>query len=43
MNTILIVDDDPNIRKLIRLYLENSSFSVREAADGRLGVGHAYS
>ncbi len=38
MNTILIVDDDPNIRKLIRLYLENSSFSVREAADGRLAL-----
>lgn len=35
MNTILVVDDDAHIRKLIRLYLENSHFEVIEAADGR--------
>ncbi|WP_216828641.1 response regulator transcription factor [Alkalihalobacterium elongatum] len=35
MNTILVVDDDAHIRKLIRLYLENSHFSVIEASDGR--------
>jgi two-component system OmpR family response regulator len=35
MNTILVVDDDPNIRKLIKLYLENSQFSVAEAEDGQ--------
>jgi len=35
MNTILVVDDDPHIRKLMRLYLENSQFSVVEAKDGQ--------
>lgn len=35
MNTILVVDDDPHIRKLIRLYLENSQFTVLEAEDGQ--------
>jgi len=35
MNTILVVDDDPHIRRLIRLYLENSQFSVVEAKDGQ--------
>jgi two-component system, OmpR family, response regulator len=35
MNTILVVDDDPHIRKLIKLYLENSQFTVVEAKDGR--------
>ena len=28
---ILVVDDDPNIRRLERLYLEKENFSVREA------------
>ncbi len=32
---ILVVDDDIHIRKLIRLYLENSQFTVTEACDGR--------
>ncbi|GAE24637.1 two-component system response regulator QseB [Halalkalibacter wakoensis JCM 9140] len=35
MNRILVVDDDSHIRKLIRLYLENSQFSVIEASDGK--------
>ncbi|MFD1775957.1 response regulator transcription factor [Paenibacillus rhizophilus] len=35
MNKILVVDDEPHIRKLIRLYLENSSFDVIEAEDGQ--------
>lgn len=34
MNKILVVDDDPHIRKLIKLYLENSQFTVVEAEDG---------
>lgn len=38
MNTVLIVDDDPHIRKLIRLYLENSSFFVMEASDGKIAL-----
>ncbi|MEK4661241.1 response regulator transcription factor [Priestia sp. FSL H7-0729] len=35
MNTILVVDDDSHIRKLIRIYLEKNQFSVMEAADGQ--------
>jgi two-component system OmpR family response regulator len=35
MSTILVVDDDPHIRKLIKLYLENSQFTVVEAEDGQ--------
>ncbi len=31
---ILVVDDDPNIRRLEQLYLEKENFTVREAADG---------
>lgn len=33
--TILIVDDDPQIRRLCRLTLEETGYSVREASDGR--------
>jgi DNA-binding response OmpR family regulator len=32
--SILVVDDDPNIRKLLRLYLERERYRVHEAADG---------
>ncbi|WP_096272384.1 response regulator transcription factor [Paucisalibacillus globulus] len=35
MNTVLVVDDDAHIRKLIRLYLENSHYQVVEAEDGQ--------
>ncbi|GAK05612.1 DNA-binding response regulator [Geomicrobium sp. JCM 19037] len=34
MTTILVADDDANIRRLIRLYLENDQFRVIEALDG---------
>lgn len=34
MSKILIVDDDPNIRELIRVFLRNEGFDVYEAADG---------
>ncbi|MHB8125329.1 MAG: response regulator transcription factor [Desulfitobacteriaceae bacterium] len=40
MNTILVVDDDPHIRKLIKLYLENSRFSVVEAKDGQEALNY---
>jgi DNA-binding response OmpR family regulator len=32
--TILIVEDDSKIRKLIKIYLENAGYEVWEAADG---------
>ena len=34
MSNILIVDDDPHIRELIRVFLQNEGFAVAESADG---------
>jgi two-component system, OmpR family, response regulator len=34
MTQILIVDDDPHIRELLRLLLQNEGFEIREASDG---------
>ncbi|MGE5673024.1 MAG: winged helix-turn-helix domain-containing protein [Mycobacterium leprae] len=39
--TILVVDDEPNIRELCRLYLEQEGFTVEEAADGVAGLNKA--
>ncbi|MFA5898541.1 MAG: response regulator [Hyphomicrobium sp.] len=36
--TILIVDDEPEVRALLRTGLENEGFSVLEAGDGRQAV-----
>jgi CheY-like chemotaxis protein len=38
VKTVLVVDDDPSIRALIRLYLEGAGYAVIEAADGRLAM-----
>ena len=38
---ILVVDDDPNIREVLRLYLERERFRVSEAADGPDAVRQA--
>ncbi|QNK39807.1 response regulator transcription factor [Caproicibacter fermentans] len=35
MNKILVVDDDSNIRELIRLILKKEGFEVTEATDGK--------
>ncbi|MBE5922956.1 MAG: response regulator transcription factor [Lachnospiraceae bacterium] len=35
---ILIADDEPEIRDLLRLYLENEQYTVIEAADGRAAL-----
>ena len=32
---ILVADDDPDIREILRLYLENAGYRVVEAADGQ--------
>jgi two-component system, OmpR family, phosphate regulon response regulator PhoB len=42
--TILIVDDDPDIRDVIRMRLERSSYRVIEAGDGKeaLQLIHSY-
>jgi two-component system, OmpR family, response regulator len=34
MSTILIVDDDPNIRELVGLFLRNEGYEVVQAIDG---------
>ncbi|SPE41909.1 Heme response regulator HssR [Candidatus Sulfopaludibacter sp. SbA3] len=34
MSKILVVDDDPHIRELVRVFLEREGFTVYEAADG---------
>jgi two-component system OmpR family response regulator len=31
---LLIVDDDPHIRRLLRIYLRNSGYEIHEAATG---------
>ena len=35
MKSVLVVDDDPSIRALIRLYLESAGYTVIEAGDGK--------
>lgn len=35
MITILAVDDDPNIRELLRFYMQREGYKVIEAADGK--------
>nr|WP_213535517.1 response regulator transcription factor [Paenibacillus sp. J45TS6] len=34
MNTVLVVDDDPEIRDVIHIYLRNEGYHVIEASDG---------
>ncbi len=38
MATILVIDDHPSIRALLRIVLENAGHQVLEAANGRLGL-----
>ena len=38
MAAILIVEDDGNIRELLRLYLEREGYEITEAANGEEGV-----
>ena len=37
---LLIVDDDPNICEMLRLYLENEGYQVKTANDGNDGVNY---
>ena len=37
---ILVVDDDPNICELLKLFLENEDYQVKTAADGVEGVNY---
>ncbi len=38
MNTVLIVEDDAHIRRVLRTLLEHEGFAVREACDGLEGL-----
>jgi len=38
LDPILVVDDEEQIRKLVRLYLEKEGFAVEEAEDGRVAL-----
>ena len=38
MQSILIIDDEPQIRSMIRLILERAGYSVTDAADGVEGM-----
>lgn len=40
MLTILIVDDDPSIRELLRFYLQKERYWTIEAADGQKALQH---
>jgi len=41
MSTILIIDDEPNIRRMVGALLSAEGFTVREAADGATGAATA--
>jgi DNA-binding response OmpR family regulator len=36
--TLLIIEDDSNIRELLRLYLEQEGYAIESAADGAEGL-----
>jgi DNA-binding response OmpR family regulator len=42
MKTILVVDDEPKIVKLVRDYLEHAGFTVRAASDGKTALDLAH-
>ena len=41
MPSVLIIDDEPNIRRMVGALLSSEGFEVREAADGASGVTRA--
>ena len=41
--TILVIDDEENIRELVRAILENAGYTVLDAADGEAGLETARS
>jgi DNA-binding response OmpR family regulator len=36
--TVLVIEDEPAIRDLLRLHLGLAGFTIKEAADGRAGL-----
>ena len=41
MSTVLIVDDEPNIRRMVGALLASEGYEVRDAADGAAGLARA--
>ena len=41
MKTILVVDDEPKITRLVRDYLERAGYGVRVAGDGSSALAQA--
>src|SRR3954447_5966490 len=41
MSSVLIVDDEPNIRRMVGALLASEGYEVRDAADGQTGVARA--
>ncbi|HEY5489629.1 MAG TPA: sigma-54 dependent transcriptional regulator [Gemmatimonadaceae bacterium] len=41
MPSVLIIDDEPNIRRMVGALLESEGFEVRDASDGQSGVARA--
>ena len=41
MPSVLIIDDEPNIRRMVGALLESEGFEVRDASDGQTGVARA--
>ena len=40
---VLVVDDEPDVRSLVRLLLERAGYDVSEAIDGRAALRHIFS
>jgi len=41
MPSVLIIDDEPNIRRMVGALLEAEGFEVRDASDGQAGIARA--
>src|SRR5919107_3641729 len=41
MSSVLIVDDEPNIRRMVGALLTSEGYEVRDAADGATGLARA--
>ena len=41
MSSVLIVDDEPNIRRMVGALLASEGYEVRDAADGSSGLARA--
>jgi DNA-binding response OmpR family regulator len=42
-HNVLVVDDEPDVRSLVRLLLERAGYDVSEAVDGRAALRHIFS